>query len=136
MSALHQEAISILNTLPEQYVSLLINQMKEYAQEAAESDEEKKERSRETHGNIIEIYKKRRAAERAKADEEKSRCSMPVTQEQWDAFMARQEIDQKKAAAFERLQKLVEKNRGLYDEYFDYDQARWEALNEKYGPFN
>ena len=137
MSAQLQKAISMMSVLPEQYLSALIQQMQEYQRETITTEESKKDRTpSDALKNIMKIVEERNARERAKKEEEKARDDLPFSQEEFDAFMARQEIDPQKAAAFDRLEKWREEHQHLFGRNFDYDQARWEALNEKYGPFN
>ena len=103
MSTLRQEAISMVNALPEEHLSLLLQTIKEFM--------EKNLPKKTMHPDL------------------------PFTQEEWDAFVEKH-ADPQKAAAFQRLDALVKKNSHLYGKDFNPDQARWEALNEKYGPFD
>lgn len=104
MSELRQEAISMVNALPEEYLSLLIQNIKEFM-------EKNLPKKKTMHPDL------------------------PFTQEEWDAFVEKH-ADPQKVVAFQSLDALVKKNRHLFGKDFDPNQARWEALNEKYGPFD
>ena len=83
MTALRQEAISMVNSLPEEYLSSLIQSIKDFMEK--------------------NLHKKKTISP-----------NLPFTQEEWDAFLNSGEgLDPKKAAAFQRLQKLVENNKNV-----------------------
>lgn len=104
MSALRQEAIAIVNSLPEQYLSMFVQNIKDFVK------------------NITPKPKTMHP-------------DLPFTQEEWEAFVAHQELDQEKVMAFNNMEKFLNEHPIVVDENFDYEQERWEAINEKYGSF-
>ena len=102
MSALRQEAIAIVNNLPEQYLAMFVQNIKDFVKNLTP-------KQKTMHPDL------------------------PFTQEEWDAFMARQELDHEKVTAFNNMEKFLNEHPINVDENFDYNQERWEAINEKYG---
>ena len=135
MSALRQQVLAMVNVLPEHRLLSLLRQINAYNIEDSMTEEEKRIKSSEAYDNLIKIVDERKERQRRKAEEENSRHASPFTDEEWDAFVKKHE-DPQKAIAFERLDALVQQNRHLYGKNIDYDKLRWEAINEKYGPFD
>ncbi len=46
------------------------------------------------------------------------------------------EVDPKKASAFAEIEQWQEKNKDFLNSVTDWEQERWEAMNEKYGTFD
>lgn len=68
-------------------------------------------------------------------NEKLTQADLPFSQEEWKAFVSRQELDQEKVVAFDNLEKFLNEHPIVIDENFDYEQERGEAINEKYGSF-
>ena len=102
MSALRQEAIAIVNNLPEQYLATFVQNIKDF---------------------VKNLNPKKKTMH----------PDLPFTQEEWDAFVARQELDPKKVMAFDNMERFLSEHPINVNETFDYNQERWEAISEKYG---
>lgn len=110
MSTLRQEALQIVNDVPEEFLGTLVNNLRKFKRKYVDSVD---------YANI-----------RAKA-------ATPISEEEFQKFLSSAGgINPKKAAAFAALEEWRERNREILSADIDWDRVREEAINEKYGLAN
>lgn len=104
MTALRQEAIQMVNDMPENLIATLVEFMHKLQYETPVQNEPEPE------------------------------IENPITEEEFQAFLHSGEgIDPKKAAALKGIEEWQERNRAFLNSGIDWDKELEEALNEKYG---
>lgn len=114
MSALQQKAISLINKMPEEYLAVIVRQMLEYQEKANRTITNKTitPQTSFTGDSVVD----------------------QLTPEEWDEFIyGGSGVDPKKAEGFRKMEELRKRYAAYADPNIDYDQERWEAINEKYG---
>ena len=115
MTALRQEALQIVNDIPENLLSEFVQNLREI----------KSKLEKNFSGKKSEVDPSRAAAIKALEDWRDSHK---------DFFDSKPELDPKKAAAFKALEEWRERNRKYLTEYStDWERERELAMEEKYG---
>lgn len=115
MSALKQKAISLINSMPEDYLAVIIRQMLEYQEKTEKTNKTTKTEASFTGNTVVD----------------------QLTPEEWDEFIyGGSGVNPKKAEGFKKMEEWRKRNAPLIDPNLDYEQERWEAVNEKYGPID
>ena len=117
MTALRQEALQIVNDIPENLLSELVQNLREFKSKLEKNFSRKKS----------EIDPSRAAAIKALEDWRDSHK---------DFFESKPELDPKKVAAMKAIAEWQECNRDLLNSGIDWEKERELALEEKYGRFN
>lgn len=117
MTALRQEALQIVNDIPENLLSELVQNLREF----------KLKLTKNFSGKKSEVEPNRAAAIKALKDWRDSHK---------DFFESKPELDPKKVAAMEAIAEWQERNRDFLNSGIDWEKERELAMEEKYGPFN
>ena len=117
MTALRQEALQIVNDIPENLLSELVKNLREFKSKLTENFSDKKA-----------AVAPDRAAALAKLVEWRERNK--------DRLNSVCEVAPKKSAAMASIAEWQERNKDFLNSGIDWEKERELAMEEKYGPFN
>ena len=109
MLTLRQEAMQIVNDIPDDLLAEFVKHLNNFKFRVIEKNKHPKEIA----------------------------SSHRFSEEEFQKFLhSGSGINPKKAAAFAALEKWKEENKDFLTSDIDWEQERWEAMNEKYGPLD
>lgn len=134
MTALRQEAMQMINDMPENLMAALVETIKNFKIQNETPVQDAPDSEFETRKAVA--FARLEALRKENSDNLNSETRKPrkITEEEFQDFLHYGKgIDPKKAAALKWIEEWQERNKDILNSGIDWDKELEEALNEKYG---